>query len=145
VFGGRADVMEQLAPAGDVYQAGTLSGNPLATAAGLSVLRRLRDPGIYERLEAAGAELEEGLAPFGTVQRVGAMLTLFMADRPVTRFEEAQACDTERYGALFRHLLGHGVYVAPSQFESLFVSTAHGGAEIERTVEAARDFFEATG
>ncbi|HZO61421.1 MAG TPA: glutamate-1-semialdehyde 2,1-aminomutase, partial [Gaiellaceae bacterium] len=103
-FGGRADVMEQLAPAGGVYQAGTLSGNPLATAAGLSVLRRLRDPDVYEHLEETGAKLERGLAPFGRVQRVGAMLTLFMADGAVARFEDAQACDTERYGALFRHL-----------------------------------------
>ena len=140
-FGGRADVMEQLAPAGSVYQAGTLSGNPLATAAGLSVLRRLRDGAVYEQLEAAGAELEAGLAPFGRVQRVGAMLTLFMADWQVTRFDEAQACDTERYGALFRHLLAQGVYVAPSQFEALFVSTAHGDAELERTVQAVAGFF----
>jgi glutamate-1-semialdehyde 2,1-aminomutase len=140
-FGGRADVMEQLAPAGSVYQAGTLSGNPLATAAGLSVLRRLRDGGVYEQLEAAGAKLESGLAPFGRVQRVGAMLTLFMADAPVARFDDAQACDTERYAALFRHLLAGGVYVAPSQFEALFVSTAHGDAEIERTVEAVAGFF----
>jgi glutamate-1-semialdehyde 2,1-aminomutase len=140
-FGGRAEAMEQLAPVGPVYQAGTLSGNPLATAAGLSVLRRLRDGAVYEWLEAIGAQLEEGLAPFGRVQRVGGMLTLFLTDGPVTRFEEAQACDTERYGALFRHLLAHGVYVAPSQFEALFVSTAHGDAEIERTVEAVASFF----
>jgi len=140
-FGGRAEIMEQLAPAGAVYQAGTLSGNPLATAAGLSVLRRLRDDTVYERLEAASARLEEGLAPFGSVQRVGAMLTLFMTDGPVKRFEQAQACDTERYGALFRHLLARGVYVAPSQFEALFVSAAHGDAEIERTVEAVAGFF----
>jgi len=105
------------------------------------VLRRLRDGTVYEQLEAAGAELEARLAPFGRVQRVGAMLTLFMADSPVTRFEEAQACDTERYGALFRHLLAQGVYVAPSQFEALFVSTAHGDAELERTVQAVAGFF----
>jgi glutamate-1-semialdehyde 2,1-aminomutase len=140
-FGGRAEVMEQLAPAGAVYQAGTLSGNPLATAAGLSVLRRLRNDAVYERLEAAGARLEAGLAPFGRVQRVGAMLTLFMTDGPVKSFEQAQACDTERYGALFRHLLAHGVYVAPSQFEAMFVSAAHGEAEIERTIEAVAGFF----
>ncbi len=140
-FGGRAEIMEQLAPVGAVYQAGTLSGNPLATAAGLSVLRRLRDDTVYERLETAGERLEEGLAPFGSVQRVGAMLTVFMTDGPVRRFEQAQACDTERYGALFRHLLANGVYVAPSQFEALFVSLAHGDAEIERTVEAVAGFF----
>jgi glutamate-1-semialdehyde 2,1-aminomutase len=135
-FGGRADVMERLAPAGDVYQAGTLSGNPLATAAGLSVLRRLRDPAVYERLEETSARLEAGLAPFGRVQRVGAMLTLFMRDEPVRRFEDAQAGDGERYSELFRHLLGHGVYVAPSQYEAWFVSTAHGDAEVDRTVGA---------
>src|SRR2546427_2265742 len=88
-FGGRADVMEKLAPVGDVYQAGTLSGNPLATAAGLAVLRRLRDPAVYARLEEIAALLEAGLAPFGHVQRVGAMLTLFMRDQPVTCFDDA--------------------------------------------------------
>jgi glutamate-1-semialdehyde 2,1-aminomutase len=139
-FGGRAEIMERLAPVGDVYQAGTLSGNPLATAAGLSVLRRLRDPEVYDELERRGARLEDGLAPFGRVQRVGAMLTLFMADDPVTRFREAQACDTARYAELFRHLLGRGVYVAPSQFEAMFVSLAHGDEEIERTVEAVAGF-----
>jgi glutamate-1-semialdehyde 2,1-aminomutase len=121
-FGGRADAMERLAPIGDVYQAGTLSGNPLATAAGLSVLRRLRDPSVYEELEERGAKLERGLRPFGAVQRVGAMLTLF---RP--GFDE-----------LFRGLVERGVYVAPSQYEAMFVSLAHGDEEIERTVEAVR-------
>jgi glutamate-1-semialdehyde 2,1-aminomutase len=135
-FGGRADVMERLAPAGDVYQAGTLSGNPLATAAGLAVLRRLRDPSVYEELERKGARLEEGLAPFGTVQRVGAMLTLFRTDEPVRSFEDAQRVDTEAYAALFRGLLDRGIYVAPSQFEAMFVSLAHGDEEIDRTVEA---------
>ena len=100
--------MEHLAPVGDVYQAGTLSGNPLATAAGISVLRRLRDAGVYEGLERLGARLEEGLAPLGTVQRVGGMLTVFCRDEPVADHEDAAACDTERFGALFRHLLGAG-------------------------------------
>jgi glutamate-1-semialdehyde 2,1-aminomutase len=142
-FGGRADVMDHLAPAGEVYQAGTLSGNPLATAAGLSVLRRLREPSVYERLEEAGSRLEAGLSPFGRVQRVGAMLTLFMRDEPVRDFDDAQACDTARYGELFRHLLERGVYVAPSQFEAWFLSTAHGSAEVDKTVDAVRSFFEA--
>ncbi len=140
-FGGRADVMDCLAPAGEVYQAGTLSGNPLATAAGLSVLRRLRDPAVYERLETTGARLEEGLAPFGRVQRVGGMLTLFMRVEPVRRLEDAQGADAARYGGLFRHLLGRGVYIAPSQFEAWMISTSHGDAEIERTVEAVAEFF----
>ena len=151
-FGGRADVMERLAPAGDVYQAGTLAGNPLATAAGLSVLRRLRDPGVYDELERLGARLEAGLRDAagaeGHVQRVGAMLTLFClgsdeGSDPVTDFAQAQRCDTERYGALFRHLLARGVYVAPSQFEAMFVSTAHREADIDRTVEAVAEFFAA--
>ena len=140
-FGGRADVMERLAPSGDVYQAGTLSGNPLATAAGISVLRRLRDPEVYARLEEKGARLEAGLAPFGRVQRVGAMATFFLADGPVRTFADAQRSDTERYGALFRHLLERGIYVAPSQFECLFVSLAHENEHIDQTIDAVADFF----
>jgi glutamate-1-semialdehyde 2,1-aminomutase len=140
-FGGRADLMERLAPVGDVYQAGTLSGNPLATAAGLSVLRRLRDPEVYEELERRAARLEAGLVGFGHVQRVGAMLTLFATDAPVRNFDDAQRCDTERYAELFRHLLAQGVYVAPSQFEAMFVSLAHGDEEIDRTVDAVGSFF----
>jgi glutamate-1-semialdehyde 2,1-aminomutase len=139
-FGGRADVMDRLAPSGDVYQAGTLSGNPLATAAGLSVLRRLRDGTVYEELERLGARLEAGLAPFGRVQRVGAMATLFMTDGPVLDFDDAQRCDVERYAALFRHLLASGIYVAPSQFEAMFVSLEHGDDEVDRTVQAVADF-----
>ena len=136
-FGGRADVMASLAPSGPVYQAGTLSGNPLATAAGLSVLRRLRDPAVYEELERKGARLEAGLREHAHVRRVGAMLTAFMTDRGVRNFEDAQACDTERYGELFRHLLSRDIYIAPSQFESMFVSLAHSDDDIDRTVEAA--------
>jgi glutamate-1-semialdehyde 2,1-aminomutase len=138
-FGGRAELMERLAPVGDVYQAGTLSGNPLATAAGISVLRRLRDPAVYDELERLGARLEDGLAPFGTVQRVGAMLTLFATEEPVRTFADAERSDTDRYAALFRGLLERGVYVAPSQFEAMFVSLAHEDAEIDATVEAVAD------
>jgi glutamate-1-semialdehyde 2,1-aminomutase len=143
-FGGRADVMERLAPVGDVYQAGTLSGNPLATAAGLAVLRRLRDAGVYAELERRGARLEAGVAglPGTRLQRVGAMATLFMQPDPVRNFEQAQASNTERYGELFRGLLARGIYVAPSQFECLFVSLAHGDEEIDRTVEAIRDLVD---
>jgi glutamate-1-semialdehyde 2,1-aminomutase len=140
-FGGRADVMERLAPVGDVYQAGTLSGNPLATAAGLSVLRRLRDPAIYDRLESLGHRLESVLSSSCRVQRVGAMLTPFMGSDPVTNLPQAHACDTERYGALFRHLLERRVYIPPSQFEAMFVSVAHGEEEVDRTVEAFDSFF----
>jgi glutamate-1-semialdehyde 2,1-aminomutase len=103
-------------------------------------VRRLREPGVYERLEATAARLESGLARFGTVQRVGSMLTLF--DRPVRDYDDARACDTDRYAALFRRLLGHGVYVAPSQFEAMFVSLAHSDADVDATVDAVGGFFE---
>ena len=138
-FGGRAEIMERLAPSGDVYQAGTLSGNPLATAAGLAVLRRLRDSSVYEALERRAATLEAGLRPYGRVQRVGSMLTLFADSRPVDNFDAALGCDTDRYAALFRGLLERGIYIAPSQYEAAFVSLAHGDEEIDRTVEAVAD------
>ena len=138
-FGGRADVMDRLAPSGPVYQAGTLSGNPLATAAGLSVLRRLRDPDVYDELERRGARLESGLARFGTVQRVGAMLTLFNTDQAVRNFDDA--CDADRYAGLFRHLLERGIYIAPSQFEAMFLSLVHGDEEIDRTIEEAGGYY----
>ena len=142
-FGGRRDVVELLAPAGAVYQAGTLSGNPLATAAGLSVLRRLRSPEIYSELEVRGTRLEAGLrdaaGPGACVQRVGAMATLFMRPGPVRSLADAQESDTERYAALFRGLLERGVLVAPSQFEALFLSLAHGDEEIDRTVEVVAE------
>jgi glutamate-1-semialdehyde 2,1-aminomutase len=121
-FGGRADLMERLAPAGDVYQAGTLSGNPLATAAGLSVLRRLTAE-VYEQLEQKGRRLD-ALGRYGRFERIGAMGTLFV----------------DGYPALFRHLLDRGVYLAPSQNEAMFLSSAHGDEEIERTLEAVRSF-----
>jgi len=143
-FGGRRDVLEQLAPAGNVYQAGTLSGNPLATAAGLAVLRRLRDPAVYEGLELRAARLETGLAgavgEHGWVQRVGAMATLFWQPGRVRDLADARRSDTERYAACFRHALERGVLFAPSQFEAMFVSLAHGEAEIDRTVEAVAAF-----
>ena len=122
-LGGRAELMERLAPAGDVYQAGTLSGNPLATAAGLSVLRRLT-PAVYSELERKGQRLDS-LGEHGRFERVGAMAMLFVDDYP----------------ALFRHLLERGIYLAPSQNEAMFLSTAHGDEEIDRTIEAVADFF----
>jgi glutamate-1-semialdehyde 2,1-aminomutase len=139
-FGGRGDVMDALAPAGPVYQAGTLSGNPLATAAGIATLDAL-DDSAYDALEWVGRRLEDGLSPFGRVQRVGSMLTLFMREEPVRNFADASASDTDRFGALFRHMLERDVYLPPSQFEAWFVSLEHGDAEIDRTVEAAREFF----
>jgi glutamate-1-semialdehyde 2,1-aminomutase len=138
-FGGRAEIMDRLAPSGDVYQAGTLAGNPLATAAGLAMLERL-DDAVYDELERRGARLETGLAPHGRVQRVGSLATLFMTDRPVRDFDDAQRCDTERYASLFRHLLARGIYVAPSQFEAMFLSLAHGDEEIDLTIDAVAEF-----
>jgi glutamate-1-semialdehyde 2,1-aminomutase len=140
-FGGRAEIMDQLSPIGPVYQAGTLSGNPLATAAGLAVLETL-DSSVYDAVDWVGGRLEEGLAPFGRVQRVGGMLTLFMGADPVRNFAEASASDTDRYGAFFRHMLERGVYLPPSQFESWFPSLVHGDEEIVSTLEAAREFFD---
>jgi glutamate-1-semialdehyde 2,1-aminomutase len=140
-FGGPAELMQRLAPVGDVYQAGTLSGNPLATAAGLSVLRRLT-PEVYEELERRGARLEQGLgdaAPGWSVQRVGAMATLFAQPGPVRNLGDARESNTERYGELFRGLLERGIYVAPSQFEALFLSLAHGDDEIDQTVAAVAE------
>jgi glutamate-1-semialdehyde 2,1-aminomutase len=137
-FGGRADVMDELAPVGPVYQAGTLSGNPLATAAGLSILRRLRDRQVYEQLETKAVRLEAGLQAYGVVQRVGAMLTLF--DRSVRDYDDARSCDTERYAARFRHLLEREIYLAPSQFEAMFVSLAHSDEDIDRTIDAVAEF-----
>jgi len=137
-FGGRAEIMDELAPSGPVYQAGTLSGNPLATAAGLSVLRRLRDPAVYDELERKAARLADGLER-GTVSRVGAMLTLFAADEPPRNFEEAQQADVERYAKGFRHLLERGIYFPPSQFESMFVSLAHSDEDIDRTIAVVNE------
>jgi glutamate-1-semialdehyde 2,1-aminomutase len=140
-FGGRAEIMDQLAPIGPVYQAGTLSGNPLATAAGLAALRTL-DSWVYEALDFAGKRLADGLGAYGRVQRVGGMLTLFVTgSEPVRNFEDASRSDTDRYGAFFRHMLERGVYVPPSQFETWFPSTEHGDEEIDRTLEAAGEFF----
>jgi glutamate-1-semialdehyde 2,1-aminomutase len=133
-------VMDELAPAGPVYQAGTLSGNPLATAAGFSVLRRLRTPEVYEKLERKSARLADGLRTHGVVQRVGSMLTLFAAQGPVTDYDDARACDLDRYAARFRHLFERGIYVAPSQFEAMFVSLAHSDDDIDRTIAAVESF-----
>jgi glutamate-1-semialdehyde 2,1-aminomutase len=141
-FGGRADVMDELAPAGPVYQAGTLSGNPLATAAGVSVLQRLRAPEIYEELERKAARLEAGLQPHGVVQRVGSMLTLFASHGRVLDYDDARACDVDRYAARFRHLYERGIYVAPSQFEAMFVSLAHSDDDVDRTIAAVESFDE---
>ncbi len=141
-YGGRKDIMSKVAPAGPVYQAGTLSGNPLAVAAGLAMLRHLKaHPEIYDRLEAFGARLAAA-APGGiTVNRVGAMFTFFFTDCPVQDFDSAKRSDTARFGRFFRAMLERGVYLAPSQFEAAFLSAAHTEEDIERTIAASREAF----
>jgi glutamate-1-semialdehyde 2,1-aminomutase len=142
-YAGRRDLMERIAPAGDVYQAGTLSGNPLATAAGLATLRLL-DPDAYARLERLTATLADGLRevtadlPVQVCHTTG-LLTVFFNEEPVRDYEDAKACDTERYAAFCRGMLDRGVYLPPSQFEAWFPSLAHTDGHVERTIEAARE------
>ena len=139
-YGGRKDIMSKVAPAGPIYQAGTLSGNPLAVAAGLAMLRHLKaHPEIYDQLERRAAELCAS-APAGiTVNRVGSMFTFFFTEGPVTDWDSAKKCDTAQFGRFFRGMLDRGVYLAPSQFEAAFLSAAHTEEDIRRTVEAARE------
>ena len=138
--------MERIAPQGNVYQAGTLSGNPLAMAAGLAALKVLADPGrrIHEILEARAARLERGLAEAITrtgaracVNRVGSMITLFFTPGPVRNFEDAKQSDTGRFACFHQAMLEQGVYLPPSQFEAWFVSAAHGEADVDATIRAA--------
>jgi glutamate-1-semialdehyde 2,1-aminomutase len=141
-YGGRKDIMSEVAPLGPVYQAGTLSGNPLAVAAGLAMLRHLKaHPEIYRQLETRAAELCAA-APSGvTVNRVGSMFTFFFTEGPVTDYESAKRSDTARFGRFFRAMLDRGIYLAPSQFEAAFVSAAHSEEDIRKTVAAAREAF----
>jgi glutamate-1-semialdehyde 2,1-aminomutase len=148
VYGGKREIMERIAPLGPVYQAGTLSGSPLAVAAGLATLAALT-PAVYERLEAASSRLQVGLERAlrdarvdGVVQRVGSMLTLFFHRGPVRSWTDAAESDRERFARFHRGLLARGVYFPPSQFEAAFVSAAHSDEDIERTIEAARAALE---
>jgi len=150
-YGGRADIMRCVAPAGPVYQAGTLSGNPLAVAAGLAALRRLELEKPYTKLEALGMRLERGLRDAlikagvsGSVNRVGSMFTLFFTDQEVSDFTTAKTCNTDRFNAWFHAMLEAGIYLPPSQFESAFISTAHTEEDIDRTIEAARSALQGT-
>ena len=149
-FGGRREIMETVAPLGTTYQAGTLSGNPLAMSAGIATLTALSEPGVYERLEALGHRVAEGLRAAAdaagrpvTINRVGAMLTMFFRDGPVRSFADARHADTDAYAAYWRHMLESGVYLAPSQFESAMISLALSADDIERAASAARRFFAA--
>jgi glutamate-1-semialdehyde 2,1-aminomutase len=145
-YGGRLDIMEQIAPAGPIYQAGTLSGNPLAMAAGFATLSILGEPNVYEELERKSARLEAGFAAnaaeFGiasTINRVGSMVCPFFTEIAVTNYDTAKTSDLGRFNAYFGNLLDLGVSVAPSQFEGMFVSTVHSDADIETTIEAHRE------
>jgi glutamate-1-semialdehyde 2,1-aminomutase len=144
-FGGRRNIMEKVAPIGPIYQAGTLSGNPLAMTAGIETLKLLAKPGVYKTLEKSSAELEQGLRDVAreagipaVINRVGSMFTSFFTDRKVKDFASAKTSDTVRFGNFFRAMLKNGVNLAPSQFEAAFMSLAHTRADIAKTVEAAR-------
>ncbi|MEZ5352765.1 MAG: glutamate-1-semialdehyde 2,1-aminomutase [Bryobacteraceae bacterium] len=141
-YGGRADVMNKVAPVGPIYQAGTLSGNPLAVSAGIAMLDQLAgNPGLYDQLEARAAALCADVPPGVTVNRVGSMFTFFFTDQPVTDYESAKRADAARFAQFFHHMLDRGVYLAPSQFEAGFVSAAHSEADIAATKAAAAEFF----
>ncbi|MGD0436377.1 MAG: glutamate-1-semialdehyde 2,1-aminomutase [Bryobacteraceae bacterium] len=142
-YGGRADIMREIAPLGPIYQAGTLSGNPLAVSAGIAMLRHLKThPEVYTLLEIHSARLASNPPAGITVNRVGSMFTFFFTPDPVTDWPSAKRSDTQRFGRFFHWMLDHGVYLAPSQFEAGFVSAAHSDQDIVHTVEAARGFFE---
>ena len=145
-YGGRAEIMDHILPAGDVFQAGTLSGNPLATAAGNAILRELADPAVYERLEMLSARLHQGLDRAAekiphTVARVGSMLTLFFNSEQVTNWAVAEKCETAQFARYFHGMLNRGIYLPCSQYEAMFVSAAHTQEDIEKTILAAEEVF----
>jgi len=147
-YGGRREIMEMIAPAGPVYQAGTLSGNPLAMTAGIETLGILRQEGLWDEIERRTAALSEGLIELAKhsgvavhCNQVGTMFALFFSEEPVRDWESASTCNTDRYAAYFRSMLEAGVYLAPSQFEASFLSAAHTDAEIGTTLDAAQKAF----
>ena len=145
-YGGRKEVMDHVLPVGSVFQAGTLSGNPLATAAGIATLRQLADPALYERLEVLGARLAAGLSEAAgsiphSVTRIGSMMTLFFNSEKVTDWSVAEKCDTECFATFFQAMLDRGIYLPCSQYEALFVSAAHTEEDIDETIQAARNAF----
>jgi glutamate-1-semialdehyde 2,1-aminomutase len=145
-YGGRRDLMDRVAPLGPVYQAGTLSGNPLAMSAGIASLDLLAAPGFYESLDARAKRLGDGIAAAlretgapTIAARVGSLLTLFFSREPVKNYADAKKCDTKRFAAFFRAMLDRGIFIAPSQYEAMFVSSAHTDADIDRTIAACRE------
>jgi glutamate-1-semialdehyde 2,1-aminomutase len=151
-YGGRREIMDLIAPSGPVYQAGTLSGNPLAMAAGLATLHAASEPGLYERLEELGRRWRDGMreaasaggGPFA-INQVGSMVSMFFTRGPVIDFASAASSDTEAFKDFFWHMIRRGVYVAPSQYEAGFISTAHSEEDLEETFEAAGEWFARTG
>jgi len=148
-YGGRGEIMNRIAPAGPVYQAGTLSGNPLAVAAGLATLRRLEKENPYGELESLGGRLERGLIQAAArsgvparLNRVGSMFTFFFTTQDVIDFQSAKTSDTQRFNRFFHAMLKQGIYLPPSQFEAAFISAAHTAADIDRTIEAATKALE---
>jgi glutamate-1-semialdehyde 2,1-aminomutase len=148
-YGGRKEIMDLIAPSGPVYQAGTLSGNPLAVTAGLATLKQLRAKGTYKKLDERAAALAKGIGEAAkkanvplTQTRVGSMLTSFFTPGPVGDWNSAKLSDTKRYGQFFHQMLERGIYLAPSQFEAVFLSTAHTSADIEKTIRAAHAAFK---
>jgi glutamate-1-semialdehyde 2,1-aminomutase len=147
-FGGKREILEQVAPSGPIYQAGTLSGNPLAMTAGLATLRATGEPGFYERLDALGERWRRGMhevasegdVPF-TINQIGSMVSIFFTEGPVTDFESASRSEAEAFKDFFWHMLGRGVYLAPSQYEAGFISAAHSEEDLYQTFEAAREWF----
>jgi glutamate-1-semialdehyde 2,1-aminomutase len=148
-YGGRREIMDQVAPSGPVYQAGTLSGNPLAMAAGLATLRAAGQPGFYDRLEELGERWRRGMGEAAsagsrplTINQVGSMVSIFFTGGPVTDFGSTAASDTGAFKDFFWHMLSRGVYLAPSQYEAGFISTAHSEEDLQRTFEAAHEWFD---
>jgi glutamate-1-semialdehyde 2,1-aminomutase len=147
-YGGRRDLMSQVAPSGPVYQAGTLSGNPLAMAAGIATLKQIGKPGFYEKLDGMAQRLSDGLTAAAakagipvTATRVGSMMGLFFTKGPVRNYADAKRSDLDRFAAYYRGMLSRGIFLAPSQFEAAFVSAAHDQAAIDETIAAAAEVF----
>ncbi|MEE9216830.1 MAG: aminotransferase class III-fold pyridoxal phosphate-dependent enzyme, partial [Anaerolineales bacterium] len=148
-YGGKKEIMEMVAPAGPMYQAGTLSGNPLAMTAGIETLKQLRGAALWQRMEARLTMLTEGLGALAQeigiplqLARVGTMFSAFFADELPLDWKGVKTCDTERFASYFREMLSRGIYLAPSQFEAGFFSAAHGEREVEATLQAARGALE---
>lgn len=147
-YGGKAEIMRHISPEGPVYQAGTLSGNPLAMAAGIATLKELRKPGFYAALDAKAEKFAGELSGLATkylhescLNRQGSVMTTFFAKGPITDFDSAMTADTDKYGAYYREMLDQGVYLAPSQFEGAFISLAHTEDDLSRTLEITESVF----